>query len=231
MGADHGRTGRIGCVDDEMLRADLAAVYPQFGLRLAHAGLVLVPPTDVELFELAAIVGEPGGVVDDGEEHFLTWPTGDADAVDRFLRFHWSLRVRPSPAGWLVPFAVVSGGRAVGVVGLGAPRWPGERVVDTRAWIARTDQGHGLGRRCRAMLLELAFAHLGVQRAVTAAARENAASRAVSKRLGYRETGEIRGADGVVEVHASLTPAAWRRRRLPDVDVDGVEPFLAALEP
>ena len=65
---------------------------------------------------------------------------------------------------------------------------------------------------------------------MTAASRDNAASRAVSKRLGYRETEEIRGADGVLEVHASLTPAAWRRRRLPDVDVDGVEPFLAALE-
>jgi RimJ/RimL family protein N-acetyltransferase len=218
-------------VDDEMLRADLAAVYPQFGIRLAHAGLVLVPPTDVELFELAAIIGEPGGVLDDGEEHFLTWPTGNADAVDAFLRFQWSLRVRPSAAGWVLPFAVVSGGRAVGIVGLGAPRWPGERVVDTRAWIARSDQGHGLGRRARAMLLELAFAHLGASRAVTAAVRDNAASRRVSARLGYREGEEVRGPDGVVEVHASLTPSAWRRKRLPDVDVDGVEPFLAALEP
>ena len=107
---------------------------------------------------------------------------------------------------------------------------PASGWCDTRAWIARSDQGHGLGRRCRAMLLELAFAHLGAARAVTAASKDNAASRAVSKRLGYRETEEIRGADGVLEVHASLTPAAWRRRRLSDVDVDGVEPFLAALE-
>lgn len=211
-----------------MLRADLAAVFPQFGLRLAHAGLVLVPPTDVELFELAAIVGEPGGVLEAGEEHFVTWPTGDADAVEAFLRWHWSLRARPA-SGWLVPFAVLVGGRAVGVVVLAAPRWSAERVVETRAWLARADQGQGLGRRARLMLLELAFAHLGAARAVTAAAVDNAASRRVSARLGYRETGESRGVDGVTEVHAAITPGAWRRRRLTDVDVDGVEPFLDAL--
>ena len=125
----------------------------------------------------------------------------------------------PSAAGWLLPFAVVSGGRAVGVVGLGAPRWPGERVVDTRAWIARTDQGHGLGRRCRAMLLELAFAHLGASRAVTAASRDNAASRAVSQAAGLpgdrRDPRARRRPRGARLAHPGglATPAPARRGR------------------
>ena len=59
-------------MDTDLLRADLAAVYPQFGLRVAHAGVVLAPPTDVELFELAPIVAEPGGILGPEQAEFVT---------------------------------------------------------------------------------------------------------------------------------------------------------------
>lgn len=213
----------------DLMRADLAAVYPQFGVTLAHAGLALLPPTDVELFELAPIVGEPGGIVAPGQEEFVTWPTGTPDAVDAFLRFHWGLRVRPTPSRWLVPFAVLTEGRAVGVAVLASSRWSSDRIVDSRSWFGRADQGRGLGRRVRLMLLELAFGHLGAARAASAAAVANVASQRVSARCGYRETDRRSGPDGVWEIHYAVTPAAWRRRRLPDVQVDGVEPFREAI--
>jgi RimJ/RimL family protein N-acetyltransferase len=222
-----------GClrVDADLLRADLAALYPQFGLRVAHAGTVLVAPTDEELLELAEVVAEPGGVVAPGREgELLGWPevTGEP-AARRFLEWAWRLREAPAPARWRAPLAVLDGGRALGLAVLAHELDDPAGTARTSSWLARGDQGRGLGRRVRLMLLEVAFAHLGMTRAVTGAAEGNAASRRVSQRCGYRETQRVTGSDGVVEVHAAITPAAWRRRRLPDVDVEGVETFLAAI--
>lgn len=220
-------------MDPGLLRDDLAALYPQFGVRVAHSGLVLDAPTDVELLELAGIVAEPGGIVEPGrEQELLGWPeaTGDA-AARRFLERAWRLREVPTIARWRVPLAVVDGGRAVGQVILAHEHDDPAGTVRTSSWLARAEQGRGLGRRVRLLLLELAFAHLGAVRAVSSAAEGNAASRRVSRRCGYRETHREAGGDGVVEVYAAVTPGAWRRRRLDDVVVDGVGPLLAAIGP
>jgi RimJ/RimL family protein N-acetyltransferase len=220
-------------VGPDLLRADLAELYPQFGLRVAHAGLALVAPTDAELLELAAIAAEPGGVVEPGREgELLLWPVLEevgADAMARHvLEAGWRMRVHPTPASWRLPFAVLDGGRVVGHASLGLEHAQAG-TVSTTSWLARADQGRGLGRRVRLMLLELGFAHLGAARAVTAAAVGNDAAIRVAQRCGYREVDRGRGTDGVEEVHFALTPAAWRRRRLRDVVVEGVEPFLAAI--
>lgn len=218
-------------MDADLLRADLAALYPQFGLRVAHAGTVLVAPTDEELLELAEIVAEPGGIVEPGREgELLGWPddTGPAGAR-RFLEWAWRLREAPTPARWRAPLAVLDGGRALGLAVLAHELDDPAGTARTSSWLARADQGRGLGRRTRLMLLELAFGHLCVSRAVTGAAEGNAASRRVSQRCGYRETHRATGAGGVVEVHAAVTPAAWRKRRLADVDVEGADAFLATI--
>jgi RimJ/RimL family protein N-acetyltransferase len=220
-------------VDPGLLRDDLAALYPQFGLRVARAGLVLTGPTDVELLELAAIVAEPGGVVEPGrEQELLGRPDlpGDA-AARRFLEEAWRLREVPTAARWRAPLAVLEGGRTLGLVTLAHERDDPAGTVRTSSWLARAEQGRGLGRRVRLLALELAFAHLGAVRAVSAAAEGNAASRRVGERCGYRETHRGTGVHGVVEVHAAVTPGAWRRKRLDDVVVDGVGPFLAAISP
>ena len=217
-------------MDADLLRADLAALYPQYGLRVAHAGTVLVGPTDEELLELAAIVAEPGGVVEPGREgELLGWPsdTGD-DAARRFLEWAWRLREAPTPARWRAPLAVIDGGRALGLAVLTRPHDLPAGTVRTSSWLARAEQGRGLGGRVRLMLLELAFGHLDASRVVSGAAEGNAASLRVSQRCGYRETHRETGADGVVEVQLAVTPAAWRRRRLPDVAVEGVDAFRAA---
>lgn len=219
-------------MDADLLRSDLAALYPQFGLRVAHAGTVLVAPTDEELLELAEIVGEPGGIVEPGREgELLGWPSDTGrDAARRFVEWAWRLREAPGAARWRAPLAVLDGGRALGLAVLAHELDDPAGTVRTSSWLARADQGRGLGRRVRLMLLELAFGHLHATRAVTGAAEGNAASRRVTARCGYRETHRETGADGVVEVHAAITPAAWRKRRLTDVDVEGVDAFLAALD-
>lgn len=217
-------------MDTDLLRADLAALYPQFGITVAHSGVVLAPPTDAELFELAAIVGEPGGILEPGQERFVSWPTGSPDAVDAFLHRHWGLRVRPIVGRWHLPFAVLAEGRAIGVAAV-VCAGEADATIDTRSWIARADQGRGLGRRVRLMMLELAFVHLGITTATSTAAIGNLASQRISARCGYAETGRSVARDGTPEIRYAITPAAWRRRRLTDVRVDGVEPFLAAITP
>ena len=223
----------MSAVDPGLLRDDLAALYPQFGVTVAHAGLVLAPPTDVELLELAAIVAEPGGIVEPGREpELLGWPVEHGDgAARRFLEWAWRLREVPTAGRWRVPLAVIEGGRTVGLVVLAHEIDHPAGTVHTSSWLARADQGRGLGRRVRLMLLELAFGHLGAVRAVTGAAAGNVASLRVSTRLGYRETHRETGSGGVVEVHLAVTPGAWRRRRLDDVVVEGLDGFLAAVRP
>lgn len=206
----------------DLVRDDLAALYPWFGLRIAHAGLVLAPPTDAELLDLAAIVAEPGGVLGPDEAHYVTWRAGDDDAARDFLERSWRRRTAPGDT-WYVPFAAEEGGRVVGHATLARGDRPD--TVWTTSWIARAEQGRGLGRRVRLMLLDLAFDHLGATRAETSAAEDNAASLRVSQRCGYRETHRGLHADGTPEVHLAVTPGAWRRRRLDDVVVEGVEPF------
>ncbi|WP_018334854.1 GNAT family N-acetyltransferase [Actinomycetospora chiangmaiensis] len=215
----------------DLVRDDLAALYPQVGVRVAHAGLVLVGPTDDELLELAAIVAEPHGILGPGQEHFLTRALGDDDAARVFLEWAWRLREFPTTGRWRLPLAVLEGGRALGLVVLAHEVEHPAGTVHTSSWLARAEQGRGLGRRVRLMLLELAFEHLGMTRAVTTAADDNRASLRVSQRCGYRETHRRRHADGTPEVHLAVTPGAWRRRRLDDVVVEGVEPFLAAISP
>lgn len=218
-------------MDAELLRADLAVLYPQYGLRVAHRGTVLVAPTDEELLELAEIVGEPGGIVEPGRAgELMGWPEDEgAAAARRFLEWAWRLREAPSAARWRAPLAVLDGGRAIGLAVLAHELDDPAGTVRTSSWLARAEQGRGLGRRVRLMLLELAFGGIGATRAVTGAAEGNAASRAVTARLGYRETHRETGADGVVEVHAAVTAAVWRRKRPGDVDVQGVDAFRAAI--
>lgn len=221
-------------VDPGLLRDDLAALYPQFGVVVAHAGLVLTPPTDVELLELAAIVAEPGGVVEPGREpELLGWPAESGEAAARrFLEWSWRLREVPTAGRWRVPLTVLEGGRALGLAVLAHEYDDPAGTVRTSSWLARADQGRGLGRRIRLMLLELAFTHLGAVRAVTDAAVGNAASLRVSARTGYRETHRATaGPGGPVEIHLAVTPGTWRRRRLDEVVVDGVGPLLDAIRP
>lgn len=219
-------------MDDDRTRADLATIYPQFGLRIAHAGLVLLPPTDPDLLELADVVAEPGAVLGPDQEGFLRWDPGTGDdAVDAFLHHFWDLRRRPGPDAWRAAFVVLAEGRAVGMTEMGASRWSADRTVGTGSWLARAEQGRGVGTRVRLMLLELAFAHLGADRATSVAHEGNAASRRVSTRCGYRETGRGTDPRGAPEVHLAVTPRAWRRRRLADVVVDGVDELRAALDP
>lgn len=66
------------------------------------------------------------------------------------------------------------------------------REVGTGSWLGRQYQGQGIGTAIRAAVLALAFDRLGAQFATSAAYPHNAASLAVSRKLGYVRDGRDR---------------------------------------
>jgi len=81
----------------------------------------------------------------------------------------------------------------------------------------------------RAAVLHLAFAGLGAVRAESGAWHDNAASLAVSRRLGYEESGDdrrLRGGAPDREVRLVLRRDRWEQHRRDDIELIGLEPCL-----
>jgi RimJ/RimL family protein N-acetyltransferase len=57
------------------------------------------------------------------------------------------------------------------------------------AWLGQSYQRRGVGTGMRAAVLQLAFAGLGAEYAISSAFIDNAASLAVSRKLGYADDG------------------------------------------
>jgi RimJ/RimL family protein N-acetyltransferase len=81
----------------------------------------------------------------------------------------------------------------------------------------------------RAAILHLAFAGLGARYAVSGAYVDNAASLAVSRKLGYRDDGiehhAVRGTGAKLQ-RLRLTLADWQARRSIEVRIGGLEAAL-----
>jgi RimJ/RimL family protein N-acetyltransferase len=86
-------------------------------------------------------------------------------------------------------------------------------------FIARSARGHGLAVRLRAMLLDLAFDHLGLARLTAVFRADNAGSRRVNERCGLREEGRLRdawhaGGRRVDIMLFGILAAEWREHRV-----------------
>ena len=164
---------------------------PQAALRIDVEGVRLQVPTDSQVELLARRAAQPGSILPEGEEHFVKWLEGlTPEEVERGriarVRSNRDLTRRP---GWTLDLAVLVDGEPVGLQSVsGFDRWPARRIVGTTSWLVRSHQGRGLGTRCRAAVLELAFAHLGAESAKSWVLDDNHASVAVSTKLGYRHT-------------------------------------------
>jgi len=92
-------------------------------------------------------------------------------------------------------------------------------------------QGYGWGTEMRAAILLFAFDYLGAQRAQSTAFEDNAASRAVSRTLGYWPDGimvEARRGQPATVLRLVTTPERFRRPAwtLSVTGVDAVLPML-----
>jgi len=170
------------------------------------------------------------------ERPFLT-PWTDGTATDRahsVLRGHWGQLSGWGVDDWRLGLGVFArGGEPLGMVTLRARDFPVVREVTTSSWLGLQHQGRGFGTEARTGLLVLAFDHLGAEAALTEVFQDNAASQAVSRRLGYQPDGisrDARGSQALVSDRLRLPRSAWDGRAHPGIVVEGVDACSAMFE-
>ena len=204
--------------------------WPLFGLRLTTPRLELRVPDLADLAHLADVAA--AGVHDPGYQPFaVPWTDGTPTEVARgTLQFQWRMLGQWAPANWSLHFVTVHDGQVIGTQALDAREFATLREVGTGSWLGRAHQGKGFGTEMRAAVLDLAFTGLGAEWATSEAFADNAASYAVSRRLGYADDGVarhvVRGRP-VVGRRLRLDRAGWAAARTVDVRIEGLEPCLA----
>jgi RimJ/RimL family protein N-acetyltransferase len=201
--------------------------WPLFDLRLRTPRLELRVPTDDDFPALLAAID--AGIHDPATMPF-SFPWTDGEPVARrhsAVQHWWRQRAEWSVDKWDLPFAVVFEHDVVGIQALMGTGFPTLRTVETGSWLTQRVQGRGIGREMRSAVLHFAFDVLGAEVAKSGAFRDNPASLAVSRALGYEDDGVDRAAPrGDVRelVRLRLTRAKWRSAY--DVTVAGADGCL-----
>lgn len=92
--------------------------------------------------------------------------------------------------------AIIVKHRIAGLVGLHAVSWP-NRSTSIGYWLAEEHQGQGLVTTAVRVYLDYVFATLALDRITLSAAVDNARSRALAERMGFRQEGVLRQAEVV----------------------------------
>jgi RimJ/RimL family protein N-acetyltransferase len=204
-------------------------LWPLFDLRVRTPHLELRPPGEADVYELTRLSSQ--GIHDPAVMPFLV-PWTDRPSPERereSLQHFWRARSDWSPERWSLPFAVVDATTIVGVQAIDAEQFPQRRTVSTGSWVGRAHQGRGIGKEMRAAVLHLAFLGLGAVRAETGAWRDNAASLAVTRALGYEPNGDsllLRRDEPSIELRFKMDRAGFDRIRRDDITVEGLEACL-----
>ena len=120
----------------------------------------------------------------------FAWTDQPSPQFERsFMQYHWSTRASWSPGKWSLDLGVWSEGQLLGTQGMDAENFGVRREVSTGSWLAREFQGQGIGKEMRQAVLGFAFDHLGAVWAKSGSFRDNPASAAVSRAVGYFEDG------------------------------------------
>ncbi|UFU05260.1 GNAT family N-acetyltransferase [Ruania halotolerans] len=218
----------------------LIALWPPAGLQVRTGDLELRYLDDALLVELAELASR-GVHQPDAMPFMVPWTRGTPEEIARgVLRYQWQVRAEMSSHAWGLELAVLHQGRPVGIQAVGGKDVPTTRTLGTGSWLGREYQGQGIGTRMRALVLHLAFDGFGAQVARTSAWVDNAASNAVSRRLGYRENGcmrEVREGDAVEHRAYRLNRADWEAHRIAhpelhpgEVHYDGLAAVRAFLD-
>jgi RimJ/RimL family protein N-acetyltransferase len=197
---------------------------PLWDIRVRTPRLELRLPTEEELVELFRVA--EGGIHPPEEMPFYV-PWTDDLRPDPFLEFHRSAWEAWRPEKWSLNLIAFAEGHPIGSQGVEAENFSARREVVTGSWLGTPYQGKGLGKEQRAGVLELAFAGLGAETALSGSFAHNVKSQQVSERLGYRLTGtrmfQSRG-EAVEHYDYRLDRVDWQCPLA--VDVTGLEPAL-----
>lgn len=212
----------------------LAELWPPYALRITTSGpdgdLELRVTRESDLPELVALV-HAGIHPDDFMPFDFPWTrvTGD-QAAWNYVRHHAQVRARFSPQALDLECVVRHAGVVVGVQALHIRDLAVTRTAETGSWLGRAHQGRGIATAMRQAICAFGFDTLGLRRITSSAFVDNAASLAVSRRVGYVENGlqwKDREGTEVTNQRLLLTPETFRRGG--PVTVTGAEPLLAML--
>jgi RimJ/RimL family protein N-acetyltransferase len=163
----------------------------------------------------------------------VPWTDAAPGELERNTLQHlWGLWATHKPDVWTLPFAVVAGGAVVGFTVVRAEHFAVLRQASTGSWLGLAHQGQGLGTEFRHAMLQLIFAGLGAERAMSGAYDDNPASLGVSRKLGYRSDGEQwvpRRGEPAREIRLVLDRDTWASRRRSDITIEGLQPCLGLL--
>lgn len=196
---------------------DLRIRTPRLELRLPNERLI------DDLIDVAL-----DGVHDPDTMPFeVPWTDAPRDELPlNTLQFYWSQLAAVTVDDWHIGLAVLVDGQVVGVQGIGANRFALLREVSTGSWLGIRHHGQGIGTEMRSAVLHFAFDSLGAEYACSGAWTDNAASLAVSRKLGYRENGvtrKVRRGQVDEQIELRLSRSAWEEHRRDDIEVDGLE--------
>jgi RimJ/RimL family protein N-acetyltransferase len=165
------------------------SLWPLFDLTIRTPNLVLRPPTDDDVFMLAALATK--GIHDPKQMPFrFPWTDVASPQFERnTLQFHWRIRATWTVEAWHLPFAVWADGQIVGQQDLLAHDFLHTKTFESGSWLGQAYQGRGIGKEMRAAVLHLGFDGLGGVRAETGAYEGNLASNGVTRSLGYAPNG------------------------------------------
>ena len=139
--------------------------------------------------ELVALFRVAEGGIHPPEEMPFFVPWTDDLRLDAFMEFHRGTWTAWRPEKWSLNLIAFVDGKPIGSQGIEAEDFAAKREVVTGSWLGAPYQGRGLGTEQRAAVLELAFAGLGAEVALSGSIVHNIASQRVSEKLGYRMTG------------------------------------------
>ena len=200
--------------------------WPFFALRLTFGEVVLRGVTDADLPRLAELY--PDDCEQDPSAERFTGLDPVRDRARRFVQGFWRNRGTWSPASWCLDLVVEVDGELVGLQSLEGDDFPLLRTTDSGSWLATHARGRGTATTMRTAALGLAFGPLGAVAAISSARTDNAASLAVSRRLGYADNG-VSLTDtptGVTRLqHLRLTRERWLADGH-DVRISGADPCL-----
>ncbi|RRS01335.1 GNAT family N-acetyltransferase [Glycomyces terrestris] len=210
----------------------LTDYLPVYRIRLRTERLELRLP---DFGDLAALADQAAaGVHDDDFQPFENaWTEAEPRTRGRTALL-WNLRLIASitPERWCLPFVAVRDGQVIGKQDLAGRLYGVTREATTSSWLGRAHHGQGLGTEMRAAVLALLFDGLGADYALSDSLEGNAASAAVSRRLGYRPDGidhQVCKGERATSLRWRLTREDWAAHRRHEVRIEGLDADARAM--
>ena len=208
----------------------LDEIFPAFGLEIS-CGPLRLSGLRTEDFPAVTTVAAGGIHGPDFLPFLLPWSEAPADELPRAAaRFYWDSFATFTPERWHLNLVVRVDGTVVGVQDVfSRTDFRRTHVLETGSWLGLPFQGRGIGTLMRQTVCSFGIDHLGAELMRSGFIEGNAASAAVSRKVGYVDNGRRRLEDPKSggyrwERDVLLTPDALVRPPFP-LEVRGLDAF------